>query len=75
MSWAQRLKWVFRIDIEPCERCGGKAKIIASFEDPQVIGRIRAHLEQTRQASGSSGNLTTAHRARGPPGRRELDLN
>lgn len=50
LSWAQRLKRVFRIDIESCERCGGKVRIIASIEDPQVIGRILAHLEQTVQA-------------------------
>jgi hypothetical protein len=74
MSWAQRLKRVFRIDIEQCGRCGGKVRIIASVEDPAVIGRILAHLGQTRQTSGSSGDLTTAHRARGPPGQGEFDL-
>jgi hypothetical protein len=63
------------IDIESCERCGGKVRIIVSIEDPQVIGRILAHLEQTRQASGSAADLTTAHRARGPPGQGEFDLN
>jgi len=35
-----------RIDIEQCERCGGKARIIASIEDPQVIGRILSHLQE-----------------------------
>jgi hypothetical protein len=40
LSWAQRLKRVFRIDVERCERCGGKVRIIASVEDPAVIGRI-----------------------------------
>ncbi|MCC7258910.1 MAG: hypothetical protein IT486_11125, partial [Gammaproteobacteria bacterium] len=34
MSWAKRLKRVFRIDIDTCERCGGKVKIIASIDDP-----------------------------------------
>jgi hypothetical protein len=75
MTWAQRLKRVFRIDIEQCERCGGKVRIIASIEDPQVIGRILAHLEQTKQARGAVADLTTAHRARGPPGQGRLDLN
>jgi hypothetical protein len=74
MSWAQRLKRVFRLDIGQCGRCGGKVRIMASVEDPAVIGRILAHLEQTRQTSGSSGDLTTAHRARGPPGQGEFDL-
>ena len=36
MSWAQRLKRVFAIEIEKCEKCGGKVKILASIEDPVV---------------------------------------
>ena len=34
MSWAQRLKRVFAIEIEKCEKCGGRVKIIASIEEP-----------------------------------------
>ena len=30
MTWAQRLKRVFAIEIERCENCGGRVKIIAS---------------------------------------------
>ena len=75
MSWAQRLKRVFRIDIERCERCGGQVRIIASIEDPAVIGRILAQLEQAEQARGASADLTAAHRPRGPPGQGVLDLN
>ena len=44
MSWAQRLKRVFGIEIERCAECGGALKIIASIEDPEVIGRILQHL-------------------------------
>jgi hypothetical protein len=29
MTWAQRLKRVFNIDIETCGACGGEVKIIA----------------------------------------------
>jgi hypothetical protein len=39
MSWAQRLKRVFGIDIETCERCGGAVEIITSIENPLVIER------------------------------------
>jgi hypothetical protein len=46
MSWAQRLKRVFGIDIEACKRCGGKLKVIASIEEPEVIAKILAHLER-----------------------------
>ena len=47
MNWARRLKRVFGIQIEGCVRCGGRLKIIASIEEPQVIARILAHLEKT----------------------------
>lgn len=44
MTWAQRLKRVFRIDIETCQQCGGGVKVIASIEDPVVIAKIISHL-------------------------------
>ncbi|NRB37004.1 MAG: IS91 family transposase [Pseudomonadales bacterium] len=44
MSWAERLKRVFNIDIEVCNLCGGKVKIIASIKDPLVIDKILTHL-------------------------------
>ena len=46
MTWAQRLKRVFRVDVETCQVCGGAVRIIACIEDPVVIGKILAHLEQ-----------------------------
>jgi len=46
MTWAKRLKRVFNIDIETCNKCGGDVKIIASIEDPDVIRKILAHLDE-----------------------------
>jgi hypothetical protein len=46
MSWARRLKRVFGVEIESCTRCGGKLKIIASIEEPQLIAKILSHLER-----------------------------
>jgi rRNA maturation endonuclease Nob1 len=34
MSWAQRLKRVFQLDLSQCEHCGGKTKIIATLKTP-----------------------------------------
>jgi len=45
MTWAQRLKRVFAIEIETCQRCGGKLRVIASIEDSALIERILAHCE------------------------------
>ena len=47
MSWAQRLKRVFGIEINTCARCSGTLSIIASIEQPELIARILAHLERT----------------------------
>ena len=44
MRWARLLKRVYDIDIEHCQGCGGKFKIIAVIEEPSVIERILTHL-------------------------------
>ena len=49
MSWAQRLKRVFQVDITQCA-CGGKLKLLASIEDEASIQLILTHLD--RQARG-----------------------
>lgn len=46
MTWAQRLKRVFNIDIEICEKCEGPVRIIACIEDPVVIRQILEHLRK-----------------------------
>ena len=45
MTWAQRLRRVFRIDVETCPKCGGAVKIIASIDDEEVIEKILAHVD------------------------------
>jgi hypothetical protein len=45
MTWAQRLKQVFGIDIETCPACGGAVRIIACIEQPEVIDKILTHLD------------------------------
>ena len=44
MTWAQRLKRVFNIDIETCTSCGGHIKIIC-IEDPVVIEKLLTHID------------------------------
>lgn len=51
MTWAQRLKRVFAIDIERCCRCGGRLRVIASIEEPALIARLLAHLQQRAPAA------------------------
>ena len=49
MTWAQRLKRVFNIDVETCESCQGQAKVIACIEDPVVIKKILDHLKSKEE--------------------------
>ena len=65
MTWAQRLKRVFSIDIEVCGRCGGSVRVIACIEDQEVIDTILAHLRDKELATPSLPLLTPPSRA--PP--------
>jgi len=53
MTWAQRLKRVFDIDIETCSECGGDIRIIACIEDPEVIRKILAYLVEKVTPTGA----------------------
>jgi len=56
MTWAQRLKRVFNIDIETCSKCGGAVRVVptaltalvgqalACIEDPVVIAGVRLYV-------------------------------
>ena len=65
MSWAQRLKRVFNIDIEVCGHCGGSARVIACIEDQDIIDQILTHLRETEQEAPARPLLVPPTRA--PP--------
>lgn len=73
MTWAQRLKRVFSVDIEVCGRCGGSLKVIACIEDQdimpdtagQALDRILAHLREKEQEAPARPLLVPPTRA--PP--------
>jgi len=54
MTWAQRLKRVFNIDIETCTECGGPVKAIACIKDPVVIKHILDHLKHKAETNEPS---------------------
>ena len=57
MTWAQRLKRVFNIDIEVCSRCGGSVRVIACIEDQEAIDRILTHLRDKEQGTPTLPHL------------------
>ena len=58
MSWAQRLKRVFGIEIETCAQCGGQVRVMASkaksagFRQGRRGVRLGAGQSAVRQSSG-----------------------
>ena len=44
LTWAQRLKRVFEIDITLYPLCGGQLRIIGDITDPDLIRRILDHV-------------------------------
>ncbi|MEO8314631.1 MAG: transposase [Pseudomonadota bacterium] len=60
MTWAQRMKRVFGIEISTCTGCGGKLKVIASIEESQVIAKILA--QRVRETAWTSGLLAQSPR-------------
>lgn len=62
MSWAQRLKRVFSIDLDTCTAGGRAVRIIGCIEDPVVIEKILAHLD-AKAASANSAPSLSEHRS------------
>ena len=44
MTWMQRLRRVYDIDISVCPHCGGALKVLAVITEPVVIAAILAHV-------------------------------
>ena len=69
MSWMQRLKRVFHIDIEHCGMCGGTLRVIACIETPLEVplaARARSLIETilTHLAARETGGI---NHPRAPP--------
>jgi len=60
LSWAQRLKRVFNIDITLCPICGGTMRVIADITDPDIIQKILDHLTGPPRPHPPPANPATA---------------
>ena len=67
MTWAQRLKRVFNIDISVCHQCGSRVKVIACSEDPGVISKILTALKNKEAVEEKQKARTGSHNSRAPP--------
>jgi len=45
MSWAELSKKTFAFDVLHCQRCGGRARILAATTQRSVIDKILTHLD------------------------------
>jgi uncharacterized protein with PIN domain len=61
MSWIERLKRVFAIDLSICPDCGGRLRVIADVTRPDIIGKILEHVARQQappEFSAISGMAT-----------------
>ncbi len=70
MTWAQRLKRVFSIDVETCVRCGKAVRVITSIEESGLIERILAHVRANAQTSTAAVDGAAGECVSGAHGRR-----
>ena len=64
MSWAERLKRVFNIDITTCQHCQGHVRIISCIKDKNIIDKILSHINKK---PGNQEELLKTLPIRGPP--------
>ena len=57
MTWAQRMKCLFSIDIESYHACGGAVRIIACIEGPMVIEKILSICRKRHPAASRSAAI------------------
>ena len=57
---------MLNMEASTCSACGGPMKIVASIEDPLVIGKMLSHLED-RSSAPVSATRALGARAK-PPG-------
>ncbi len=60
LTWAALLKRVFNLNLERCDHCGGKMRVVAAVTDPSSISR---YLEGT----GKNSEIPELAPARAPP--------
>ena len=53
-GWATLMRRAFGVDVLACPGCGGRLRLIATLEDPAVVGKILTHLG-LRQPADSPG--------------------
>jgi Putative transposase len=63
MSWMERLRRVFAIDLSICPDCGGRLRVIADVTRPDIIQKILEHVarQQAPPELSAIGSMTTVH--------------
>lgn len=63
-AWAHLMRHAFDLDVLACPRCGGRLRLVATVDDPQVIRGILASLMRPAEEA----DRTPPHRPAVPTG-------
>jgi hypothetical protein len=63
MTWMERLRSVFAIDLSICPDCGGRLRVIAAVTRPDIVQRILEHVarQQAPPQFSAMSSMTTVH--------------
>ena len=63
MTWMERLRRVFAIDLSICPNCGGRLRVIADVTRPDIIERILEHVarQQAPPEFSAISSVATVH--------------
>ena len=64
MTWMQRLRRIFAIDLSECPLCGAPMRVIAEITDPKVIAKILEHIAAREPGEGTARAPPLANVAR-----------
>jgi len=67
-SWSELMARAFDLDVLKCPQCGGKMRLLATIEEPDVVRKILKHL-------GLSTEIPEPRPARSPPEQTDLFLD
>ena len=74
LAWAELLRRVFAVDVLECPRCGGRMRLLAAIQPPDVTQAILDCLDLPSRAPPTAAAVPDSENAEGWPGNFDAPL-